>query len=85
MRIEHSLEITATCPVDDKPDVYSCTVRTCRVIPVEDILKAVDQLKGRAIYQEDLTRELHRILAAEVETVGWHSGVRTRVVIGGGP
>jgi hypothetical protein len=54
-----------------------------RVIKVEDILAAAAAFAGRAIFQEDLTRELHRTLAADVETIGWHSGVRTRVRIGG--
>ena len=84
MRVEHSFEVTATCPVDRKPDVYSCVVRASRVIPVEDILAAVKTVtSGPPLFQEDLTRELHRALAAEVETTGWHSGIRTRVVCGG--
>jgi hypothetical protein len=84
MRVEHMLEVTAVCPADQKPDVYRCVVRACRVIPVEDILAAVkNATEAGPLYQEDLTRELHRALAAEVETVGWHSGVRTRVVCGG--
>jgi hypothetical protein len=58
-------------------------VRTNRVIPVESILEAVATLKTTLIFQEDLTRELHRILAAQVETVGCHSGVTTRVTVGG--
>jgi hypothetical protein len=84
MRVGRTLEVTAVCPADQKPDVYRCTVRACRVIPVEDIIAAVEKVKGGgSLYQEDLTWELHRLLAAEVETVGWHSGVRTRVVCGG--
>lgn len=83
MRVEHSLEISALCPVDGKPDVYRCVVTTARVIDVESILKAAESLKGRKIYQEELTQELHRILAARVETIGSHSGVTTRCVVGG--
>lgn len=79
---EYRLEVTAVCPVDKKPDVYLCTVRAGRTIPVEDILKAAGKLRTEPLYQEDLTRELHRALAAEVETVGWHSGVMTRCVVG---
>lgn len=83
MIVEHTLEVTAVCPVDDKPDVYQCVIRTHRVLPVESILQAVESLREKKIYQEDLTRELHRVLAARVETVGWHSGVATRVIVGG--
>jgi hypothetical protein len=84
MKVEHTLEVTAVCPEDKKPDVYRCTVRARRVIPVEDIIAAVEKAKGGGpLYQEELTRELHRLIAAEVETVGWHSGVQTRVICGG--
>lgn len=82
MIVEHQLEITAVCPVDRKPDVYSCLIRCRRVLPVEDILAAVKDLGSEPIYQEDLTQRLHRRLACEVETIGFHSGVRTRVVCG---
>lgn len=83
MIIEHTLEISALCPVDGKPDVYRCVVTTSRVIEVEAILKAAESLRGQKLYQEQLTQELHRVLAARVETIGSHSGVSTRVVVGG--
>lgn len=82
MRVEHRLEIRAICPKDDRPDVYRCVVRASRVIPVEDILSAAAKYEGEKLYQEDLTRNLHRDLACEVETRGFHSGVETRVVEG---
>lgn len=82
MKVEHSLELRAICPVDGLPDVYHCVIRCNRVLAVEEILAAVDRLKGEKLYQEELTRKLHRALAAEVETVGWHSGVMTRVIEG---
>ena len=82
MTIEHSLEIVALCPVDGLPDVYRAIVRTRRVIKVEDILKAAATLSTKKLFQEDLTQRLHRLLACEVETVGSHSGVQTRVVCG---
>jgi hypothetical protein len=52
---------------------------------VESILEAAATFGSREIFQEDLTVELHRLLCAEVETVGWHSGVLTRVRVGGDP
>lgn len=82
MRVTHTLQITAVCPVDDKSDVYECVVTARRVIPVEDILKAADEVKGMKVYQEDLCQELHRRLACEVRLTGYHSGVRTEVVCG---
>lgn len=83
MKVEHQFEATAKCPVDGKPDVYTVTVRADRVIKVEDILAAAKSLVGKPIFQEDFTQELHRKLACEVETMGYHSGVRTKVTCGG--
>ena len=82
MRVTHSLQITAICPVDDKPDVYECFITAKRVVKVEDILKAVQETSTMKVYQEDLCQELHRRLACEVRLVGYHSGVRTEAVCG---
>ena len=82
MRVEHRLAVVATCPVDKLPDIYQCSVRTTRTIKVEDILKAVGELTKKSLFQEEFTQRLHRLLACEVETTGWHSGVLTRVVCG---
>lgn len=80
MRCEYTLEVVATCPVDNRPDVYRVTIRSARTIPCERILAAVAGLKDAPMYQEDFTHELHRALAAEVETVGYHSGIRAVIV-----
>lgn len=82
MRVTHSLQITAICPVDEKPDVYECIITAKRVIKVEDILAAASDVKSMKAYQEDICQELHRRLACEVRLVGYHSGVRTEVVCG---
>jgi NADPH-dependent 7-cyano-7-deazaguanine reductase QueF len=83
VRVEHTLEVVARCPVDDQPDVYTLTVRASRVVKVEDILSVTAALATEKLFQEDLTQRVHRALACEVETVGYHSGVRTRVICGG--
>lgn len=83
MRVEHTFEVVATCPVDEAGDVYRVTVRCGRVVLVEDIWAAVKKLNEKPTTQEQFTQNLHRELAAEVETLGWHSGVTTRVVCGG--
>ncbi len=85
VRVEHTLEVVAICPVDNKKDVYLMTVRTSRTITVEAILTAVSSFAQEPVFQEDFTERLHRMLGCEVETVGYHSGVRTRVVCGQGP
>lgn len=82
MKVEHTLEVVAMCPVDGLPDVYTLTVRASRVMKVEDILAAAAQCAQERLFQEDLTQRLHRVLACQVETVGFHSGVSTRVVCG---
>ena len=83
MKAEHVLDVVALCPVDGLPDVYRMTVRASRVIKVEDILAASKTLAEERLFQEELTQRMHRLLACEVETVGYHSGVRTRIVCGG--
>lgn len=80
MLVEHTLQITALCPVDESVDIYTCTVRSDRIIPVEDILAAVRPLQTEKIFQEQLTLRLHKQLRASVETLGLHSGVQTRVL-----
>lgn len=82
MKCEYTLEATALCPADNKPDVYTVTVRSGRTIEVEAILKEAADLGKTPMFQEAFTQELHRRLAAEVETLGFHSGVKTRVVCG---
>jgi NADPH-dependent 7-cyano-7-deazaguanine reductase QueF len=75
--VKHSLTITASCPVDGKPDHYEAVIECSRVLKVEDILAAVETLKGQKIFQEQLTQELARAIGAKVTTTGYHSGVKT--------
>lgn len=83
MRVEHRLEVVAICPVDGLLDVYTMTVRASRVIKVEDILTAAETFASLKLFQEELTQRMHRAIACEIETIGYHSGVMTRVVCGG--
>jgi hypothetical protein len=82
VRVEHTCEVVARCPVDHQLDVYTLTVRAARVIKVEDILAVARELADVPMFQEEFTDRVHRALGCEVETVGHHSGVRTRVVCG---
>lgn len=77
MLVKHHFTVTAICPVDLKPDHYEAVVECSCVVKVEDILAAVEGLKGRCIFQEALTQELARLLGAKVTTAGYHSGVKT--------
>lgn len=82
MLAEHSFTAVGRCPVDNCPDVYEVKVRTTRVVFVERILEARDGFTKTPMTQEDFTRSLATALGCQVETVGAHSGVRTRVVCG---
>jgi hypothetical protein len=84
MIVTHRLEIRATCPVDQSPDVYQATITTRRLIPVESILAQIDTLTAEPIFQEELTLRLAAAIGAEVRTLGQHSGVTTEVVAGAG-
>lgn len=83
MLAEYRLHVVSGCPADHKLDCYDCVIRSSRTITAESIQEAVASFRERKLYQEDLTQELHRMLAAEVETIGWHSGVMVRVRCGG--
>ena len=74
----YEIEVTCICPVDDLPDVYHLTITARRVIPVEDLIKAVSDVKEQKLYQEDLCQSLHRRVNACCVLVGFHSGVRVR-------
>lgn len=82
MKTTHRLQVKAVCPVDNKSDVYDCRIVTSRIIPVEDILAAVDAVKEEKVFQEVLCERLARELACEVTLVGIHSGVSTEVTCG---
>lgn len=76
MIVRHELTFFSQCPVNDDRDEYHLTVTARRLIKVEDILDAVAGLPAKA-FQEALTIELAVKLNAEIETVGYHSGVKT--------
>lgn len=77
MKVQHTLTVVGTCPVDGSRDFYRCVVTTDRIIDVELILGKVGELTSDPIYQEDLTVELAVALQATVETTGGHSRVST--------
>jgi hypothetical protein len=80
MQVSHELTVTARCPVNEGNDVYRLTVRTVRLVQVETILEAVIKLTDKPVFQENLMAALAEALGCEVETIGYHSGVKTTVV-----
>lgn len=79
MRCRYEMKIVASCPVDDRPDVYDAVFESDACIKVEDIISAVAVWRDRKDFQETITEELARTLKCNVVTVGYHSGVKTIV------
>jgi len=76
MRVTYSLQVCATCPVDNLADLYDVEITSSEVITVEAILDAVETINKKD-FQENITVALARELPALVKTTGWHSGVKT--------
>jgi GTP cyclohydrolase I len=69
--------------VNGDADAYDCFVYTTdRLLPCEEVAKAVEQLTQAPIYQEALTQQLADRLRAKVKTVGRHTAgnIETTVV-----
>ena len=81
MEITYRFQGTATCPSDDRTDVYEVEIRAGGIILVEDILETWKRLTGDPIYQEDLTQRFSAALGgAWVKLTGDHYGVETETV-----
>lgn len=68
----YTLNAVCICPADKKPDSYSVTIESRRMLWTNEIGAAVEKLSTMAIPQEKYTWELHRLLKAKVTTVGTH-------------
>lgn len=81
MRVTYRHTFAAVCPVDGTQDIYQLEIVSERLIPVEDILAAIQHATGEPAFQEHITNRLHdELLAATaVKTTGLHSGVETVV------
>jgi hypothetical protein len=83
MKHEYMLVGTTLCPADGSRNTFSVTVQSRHVIPVEDILAAMQPMRDEKLYQEDWTDKLSQALPrAQVETAGWHDGVLVRATYG---
>lgn len=80
MRVEHAFTMIARCPMNNLQDVYDVTFRMDKVLPVERILGHIGGLVGVKLFQEEITQSLADTFECEVETVGVHSNVKTRVI-----
>lgn len=79
MKVTHTFEFSAKCPVNDGQDIYQCSVQTDRLIPVEDILEVTDSYAEKRMYHEHICQELANKLGCVVTIRGKHSGVQTEV------
>ena len=75
MLVKYSLEMHASCPVDNLADLYEVEITSTKVIPVEDILMAVETINQKD-FQENITLALSREIPAKVKTTGYYSGVK---------
>jgi hypothetical protein len=58
MHVQHKTTIHAQCPENDGWDYYEVVVETSKIIPVESITSAFDEVRGQKMYQEELTDRL---------------------------
>jgi hypothetical protein len=76
MKVTHNVMVYGRCPVDGKSDSYDVTVTTMKVIKVEDIIAAIDAIQW-PVFQEEMTQQLSDNLGCHVQSVGYHSGIKT--------
>lgn len=79
MKVTHTFQFSAKCPVNDGYDKYECAVQTDRLIPVEDILEVTGSYAEKRIWHEHLCQQLADRLQCAVTIKGTHSGVQTEV------
>jgi hypothetical protein len=80
MRVKHTSDITARCPVNGKRDCYRVSFLFERFVAVEELLKDIHAYSETSIFQEDLTQRLADRWSAVVRTVGAHGMVITTCV-----
>lgn len=83
MKATHVLSAIAPCPSGlQEHDYYRIEVEADRMIRVEEIEAAVDELTTEPVFQEDLTEALADRLGAVVRTLGKHNKTLTEVEAG---
>ena len=72
MNVNHITTIHATCPLGCW-DYYRVTYEPAEFVTVEDFQESCDVVRGKKMYQEELTNRLLAILpAGKITTVGMH-------------
>ena len=80
MLVNHTLTASALCPVNGARDVYEVTLQLTGLVHVETIIAKIADFAPLRMYQEDLTQALADAFNCTVESVGFHSGVKTRCI-----
>ena len=75
----HRTTVHSRCPENDGWDYYEVLVETDRTIKVEDIEAAINEVRGRRMYQEDLTKHLATVIGAKITITGAHGNFHTKV------
>jgi len=72
----YKLNFASTCPNDNAVDNYKLTIKSKKIIMVEDILEVVAEIKKEAKYQEEIHDTLKKNFPeAKIKMVGWHLGI----------
>lgn len=80
---EYVCELRCRCPKNrEVKDFYIMTLRTYRMIEVEEILKEVALVADDVIFQEDLTLRMAVVFDCECTLEGTHSNVAVRSTAG---
>ncbi len=81
MLVKYETVIRGTCPVNDEKDFYTVVFAANKIIPVENILRIIDEIVFPS-FQEEVTVYLAYRLGCSVTTTGYHSGVKTTCTVG---
>ena len=80
MIARHKMTVHAQCPVDPRTtDYYSVVFEREKLLHVELLRMFLDEVRGEALYQEDLTQHLANKACCRVTTVGLHGTTETTV------
>jgi cytochrome c oxidase assembly protein Cox11 len=82
MQCKYETRVATVCPANRAVlDHYDVTFLHIAMIPVEDIVAALNGYSGKEVFQEDLTKALSEMFKCRVITVGFHSNVKTTVEV----
>ena len=82
MLCRYEITVRAICPIHKVPDTYQVTVESPHEVMVETILDIAHEMAGTEQTQERITETLaKRLPGCTITSIGYHSGVRTTVIV----